>query len=288
MTNIDEQGTSSRRSRHYRDIALSMLGPACAFVVTLTRLGSGEELVVQALTPLLFAAVLVGAAYAGRWAALATVAIAALGLALGTDDADRGYTVVAIGALVAVALVTGELRDRAERAERAAEVANARVKRVQLRDPLTGLLDRRGFELAVAIEIAREARSGGRLALLVVRLAEMKATNLRFGHSIGDTLVQILADAVERRIRQSDISARVAEDQIAVILPDTDVTGAQVIASHVLERFQQDLRGMVPADLVARAESGVAIFPDDGTGMDELMAKAEGALLGEVSPAARP
>ena len=288
MTNVDEQGTGTRRSRHYRDVALSMLGPACAFVVTLARLTSRQELVVQALTPLLFAAVLVGAAYAGRWAALATVAIAAFGLGLGTDDPDRAFTVVAIGALVAVALVTGELRDRAERAERAADVANARFKRVQLRDPLTGMLDRRGFELAVAIEIAREARSGGRLALLIVRLAEMNATNLRFGRSIGDTLVQVLADAVERRIRQSDISARVAEDQIAVILPDTDRAGAQVMASHVLARFQQDLRGMVPADLVVHADSGVAIFPDDGRGMDELMTKAEGALRGEVSAAARP
>lgn len=287
MTGITEEETSVRASRHYRDIALSALGPLAAFLITLIRLTTGQALVIAAATPLLFAAVVLGAAFAGRWSALSTAAIAAFGLILGAAEDDRGATVIAIAALVAAALVTGELRDRAERAERSAEIANARLRRVSLRDPLTGILDRRGFELAIGVEIARVARRGGSLAVLLVKLDNMRATNERFGHSVVDTLVQILTDAVERRIRQSDVSARVSDDEIAVILPDTDAQGADVIARHVVLRFLEDLRGNVPAALSARATYGIAVYPADGRGMDELLASASRALREEVTGVAQ-
>ena len=242
----------------------------------------------QAATPLLFAAVLLGAAFAGKWSALATTAIASFGLLLGTRDGDLGTTLITVAALVAAALVTGELRDRAERSERSAEIANARLKRVSLRDGVTGLLDKRGFELAIGIEIARATRRRGTLAVLLVHLDGMSAAGERFGHSVADTLVQVLADAVERRIRQSDVSARIADDEIAVILPDTDAPGAALIASHVIARFREDLRGAVPSSLAAQADYGVAMYPADGREMDALLASASRAMRGELSGAARP
>lgn len=278
---------SAGKSRPYRDIALSALGPLCAFLITLTRFMSGQATFIYAATPLFFAAVLMGAAFAGRWSALATAAIAALGLLLGTSEDQRGPTITAIAALIGSALLTGELRDRAERAERATGIANARLRRVSLRDSLTGLLDRRGFELAIGVEIARQARRQGTLAVLLFHLPGLTTTNEHFGHSVGETLVQVLADAVERRVRQSDVAARVADDQIAVILPDTDARGAAVMASHVVARFREDLRGAVPSSLSPELGHGIAVFPADGKTMDELLATAGRALRGEVSSAAR-
>ncbi len=284
-TRIDER-TAVDRSRHVRDVVVSALGPLCAFLITFTRLANGQDIRVDAATPLLFVAVLAGAVFAGRWSALSTVAIASFGLLIGMEETERGTTILAIVALVSTALVTGELRDRAERAERSAEVAAARLKRVSLRDPLTGMLDRRGFELAIRIEIAREARRGGALALLVIKLTDLATTNQRFGHSVGDTVIQVLADAVERRIRQSDVSARVADDEIAVVLPDTDAAGTEVIAKQVLARFHQDLLGIAPAGLIADAVYGIAAFPSDGRGMDDLLTSAERAARA-VSGSAR-
>lgn len=249
---------------------------------------SGQAVLLQAATPLLFAAVILGAAFAGKWSALATTAIASFGLLLGTRDGDIGTTLITVAALVAAALVTGELRDRAERSERSAEIANARLKRVSLRDSLTGLLDRRGFELAIGIEIVRATRRKGTLAVLLVHLDGMSAAGERFGHSVADTLVQVLADAVERRIRQSDVSARIADDEIAVILPDTDAKGAEIIAGHVIARFREDLRGAVPSSLAAQADYGVAMYPADGRGVDELLASAGRAMRGDLSGAVRP
>jgi diguanylate cyclase (GGDEF)-like protein len=266
---------------------MSALGPLVAFVITYIRLAYGQDVVALAAAPLLFVAVLVGAAFAGRWSALSTVAIAAFGLLVGINETDRATTILTIAALVSTALVTGEFRDRAERAERSAEIAGARLKRVSLRDPLTGMLDRRGFELAIGVEIARETRRGGTLALLLIKLTDLALTNQRFGHSVSDTVIQVMADAVERRIRQSDVSARVADDAIAVILPDTDAAGTDVIAKHVLVRFHKDLEAVAPTGLIAGANYGVATFPSGGTNLDELLTSAERAMR-EVSGSARP
>jgi len=288
MTSDTGADPSTGSSRRYRDVLLSALGPLSAFLIALARVMSGQGVLIQAATPLLFAAVLLGAAFAGKWSALSTTAIASFGLLLGARDEDLGTTLITVGALIAAALVTGELRDRAERSERSAEIANARLKRVSLRDGVTGLLDRRGFELAIGIEIARAIRRRGTLAVLLVHLDGMSAAGERFGRSVADTLVQVLADAVERRIRQSDVSARVADDEIAIILPDTDAPGAALIAAHVIARFREDLRGAVPASLAAQADYGVAMYPADGREMDALLASAGRARRGELSGAVRP
>lgn len=284
---MDDRPTAAGATRHVRDIVLSALGPLGAFAMTFVLFMSGREVAVQTATPLFFIAVLMGAAFAGRWSALSTAAIAAIGLFLGADEESRGTAVIAVAALVAAGLITGELRDRAERAENTARIANTRLQRVSLRDPLTGLLDRRGFDLAIGVEIARETRSGGTLSVLLLRLADLVGMKERMGSSIPDTIVQVLADAVERRVRQSDIAARVSDDQLAVILPDTDAAGSGVIASQLIASFQRDLRGVMPADVVVQADYGVGVFPGDGRTADELLASAARASRAGVSGSAR-
>jgi diguanylate cyclase (GGDEF)-like protein len=273
-----EQGTVEKRTNVYRDLAASAAGPLLAFTVTLARLGSGQDMSTSVFTALLFAAVVVGAGFGGRWSALATAALAGLGLILSSSESDRAATALTIAALVAIALVTGELRDRAERAERAVDVANQRLRRVALRDALTGLLDRRGFEYAMGVEIARETRRSGTFALLLLELSGVKAAGDRFGRSVGDTLIQVLADAIEQRIRQSDIPSRLSDYQFAVILPDTGTAGAEVIAGQILARFLDDLHGIVPGNLVARGAFAVAIFPADGGDLDALLTSASRKL----------
>jgi diguanylate cyclase (GGDEF)-like protein len=276
--NEREQGPTETRTSVYKDVASSGGGPLLAFTVTLARLGSGQDMSTGVFTALLFAAVAVGAGFGGRGSALATAALAGLGLLLSSDEAERPATALTMAALLTIALVTGELRDRAERADRAAEVANQRLKRVALRDALTGLFDRRGFEYSMGVEIARETRRSGSFALLLLELSGVKAAGDRFGRSVGDTLIQVLADAIEQRIRQSDTPSRVSDDQFAVILPDTNTAGAEVIAGQILARFLDDLRGIVPGDLVARGSFAVAIFPADGSTADALLTSASRRL----------
>ena len=245
-----------------------------AFLVTFMRLSTGQELVNNVTTPLLFLAVVIGAVFGARWPALATAALAALGLVLTSSPDGWIGAAIGIAALLATALVTGELRDRAERSERAVEVANERLRRVALRDALTGLLDLRGFEFALGVEIARETRRGGTFALVLLELNGVRSASDRFGRSVGDTLLQVLADAIEQRIRQSDIPARVADRQFAVILPDTSTGGAEVIAGQILDRFVEDVRGIAPSSLVVGGSFAVSLFPVDGMTMDTLLSIA--------------
>src|SRR5436190_7323340 len=197
------------KARLLIEVARRLAGPVIAFVITLARIVLGPVVEEDLLVPILLAAVVAGATFGGRWSALATVAIAALGLALGLTGDKIESIALAILAAIAIALATGELRERAERAERGLDVANQRLRRLALRDTLTGLLDRRGFELALGIEIAREDRRGGHFAVALLE-ATMTAGD-RFGRSIQDTILQVFGDSIEQRIRQSDIAARVGD-----------------------------------------------------------------------------
>jgi diguanylate cyclase (GGDEF)-like protein len=257
-----------------REGAARLAGPAVAFAVALARILFGRDVDESYVVPTLFVAVVVGAALGGRWSALATVAIVAVGLALTATPEVVAPTIVAIAAATAIGLATGELRDRAERAERGIDVANQRLRRLALRDTLTGLLDRRGFDFALGIELAREARRGGRFGVVLFEIGGLKNANERFGRSVGDTLLQVFGDSLETRIRQSDIAARVGGDQFAVILPDADARGAEVAADQIMDAFMKNVRGILPGDLEMNGSYGVARFPEDGNAPDALLAAA--------------
>jgi diguanylate cyclase (GGDEF)-like protein len=260
-----------------------LAGPAIAFAVALARILLGKDMEQSYVVPILFAAVVAGAALGGRWSALATVAIAAVGLALTATPDLVAPTIVAIAAATAIALATGELRDRAERSERGIDVANQRLRRLALRDTLTGLLDRRGFDFALRIELAREARRGGQFGILLFELDGLNTANERFGRSVGDTLLQVFGDSLETRIRQSDIAARVGGDEFAVILPDADARGAAIVGDQIMKAFAQNVQGILPRDLEMGGRFGVARFPEDGSEPDALLSAA--ARAREAAPA---
>jgi len=268
-----------------RELGASIAGPVLAFSVLLSRLLLPPEADRGFITPLLFASVVLGAVFGGRRAALATAALAAIGLWLGSSEGFGLGTALSIAVAFAIGVVTGELRDRADRAERDTEVANARLRRLALRDALTGLLDRRGFDYALGVELARETRRGGHFALLVIELVRLDTVNERLGRSIGDTLLQVFADALEQRIRQSDIAARVGGDDFAVILPDTDARGAEIVASGIITSFRTNVAGIIPDDVGVSATFGIARFPEDGRASDQLLTAAAGRAAAVDSPA---
>ena len=269
-----------------RSVTASFAGPVLAFGIML-----GRRLVPDPdgtlVVSLLFAAVTAGAVLGGRWSALAPASLGALGLVLAATDAATIGTGVSVGIMFGIAIVAGELRNRVERAERGVDSANARLKRLALRDALTGLLDRRGFEVALSAELARATRRNGRCSLVVLELTGLRLANERLGRSIGDTLLQVFADAVERRIRQSDIAARVGDDEFGVILPDTDGAGAELVARQIIASFLVDIGGIVPADLALGSSFGIAQFPADARKSDDLLTIA-GRQAGEHSAEGPP
>ncbi len=101
-------------------------------------------------------------------------------------------------------------------------------------DPLTGLRNRRLFEHDVKLQVARSQRYGETAGLLVVDLDSFDRVNARHGEAIGDETLKAVARGLTRRLRQTDLIARLAADEFAVLLPHIDVEGLAVVADGLL------------------------------------------------------
>jgi diguanylate cyclase (GGDEF)-like protein len=107
------------------------------------------------------------------------------------------------------------------------------MRRSALRDPLTGLSNRRGLDERIAYEIARHARECRRFAVLAIDLDGFKRVNDRFGHAAGDEVLRSVAAAVLGAVRESDTVARYGGEELAVLLPDTEADGAATVAEKL-------------------------------------------------------
>jgi diguanylate cyclase (GGDEF)-like protein/PAS domain S-box-containing protein len=102
-------------------------------------------------------------------------------------------------------------------------------------DPLTGLRNRRLFEHDLKLQIARSQRYGEIAGLLVLDVDSFASVNERYGEQVGDDLLKAVARALSRRLRETDLVARLGEDEFAVLLPHIDREGLGVVAEG-LER----------------------------------------------------
>jgi two-component system cell cycle response regulator len=104
-----------------------------------------------------------------------------------------------------------------------------------LTDPLTGCLNRRGFDQALARETARSSRSGSSLALLALDLDHFKLINDTHGHLAGDEVLRATGMLLNQTCRAGDVVARTGGEEFAVLLPDTDAAGAFQFAARLCE-----------------------------------------------------
>jgi diguanylate cyclase (GGDEF)-like protein/PAS domain S-box-containing protein len=102
-----------------------------------------------------------------------------------------------------------------------------------LTDSLTGLPNRRAFDEALEREWKRALREGSQISLLLLDIDRFKEFNDQFGHQVGDDGLRIIAAAVSKAVRTTDIIARYGGEEIAIILPSTDIAGAVDAAERV-------------------------------------------------------
>ncbi len=144
-------------------------------------------------------------------------------------------------------------------------------------DPLTGLFNRTFFFAAVAREIARCARSGRGFCLLMMDLDDLKAINDRLGHFQGDRVLRGVGDVITDGVRRIDTAARYGGDEFVVLLPETDPTGAFVLAEKI--RLGVNAMAIVLPDAGHPSISiGAVSYPGDGRTADELMISADNAM----------
>lgn len=146
-----------------------------------------------------------------------------------------------------------------------------RLTALAMTDGLTGLANRRAFDDVLEREWKRTLREGSQMSLLLLDVDHFKQFNDHYGHQVGDDCLRSVADAVKGVVRrETDTAARYGGEEIAVILPFTDSSGALAIAEKVrqaIEDLQIRHAGNVEADLIVTASIGVstAIARQGGT-----------------------
>jgi len=147
-----------------------------------------------------------------------------------------------------------------------------------IRDPLTGLFNRRYMEETLERELRRAARSNQPVSLLMLDVDHFKRFNDTFGHQAGDTILRALGDFMNQRIRAHDIACRYGGEEFALLMPGAPLSIAQDRGDALRERFKNlsvqhagQVLGTVSISI------GIAAFPDYPSA-SELIRAADQAL----------
>jgi len=205
-----------------------------------------------------------------------------LALLLWQNAFSEVRTSTLVVALVASGLVALRLVLSARAGRLAAvrlELALADQERAAITDSLTGLRNRRFFDEVLRIEGARSSRQCNEVALLVLDLDHFKSINDRFGHGMGDETLRAVAGALQTCVRGNDVIARFGGEEFVILLPDTDSTGALVVA----ERCRAAVSGIAlelsdGSPLEVTVSIGTACTPSDALNVPDLVHVADHAL----------
>jgi diguanylate cyclase (GGDEF)-like protein len=150
-----------------------------------------------------------------------------------------------------------------------------------IRDWLTGAYNHRHFQETLQREIGRAERSGRPLSVLMLDIDDFKAINDRYGHPVGDAVLQAIVAQIRHEVRgDMDVLARYGGEEFAIILPETPTEEAAAVAERVRRRIDERLFRPPGSEDVVRVtvSIGLATFPRDASTKPELIEKADAAL----------
>jgi len=173
-------------------------------------------------------------------------------------------------ALVVMSVVQDEEGRPSYLVGQATDLTEHRLREKRLRhladhDPLTGLLNRRGFGRDLRRHVSRLSRYGAKGALLMIDLDNFKGYNDANGHVGGDELLRAAAVALTARLRAGDVLGRIGGDEFAVLLPEATPEQAEVVGAALVQSVRELGRGREPA---VTASIGIFCF-DQHHGLSE-------------------
>ncbi|MGO9210892.1 MAG: diguanylate cyclase [Terriglobales bacterium] len=151
-----------------------------------------------------------------------------------------------------------------------------RVRQLAYLDGVTGIFNRRYFELRIAEEMARSTRHGLIFSVIMVDIDRFKQLNDEFGHLLGDEVLRQASAILAQQLRKSDVLSRYGGEEFAIITPETGLDSALAVADK-LRRVVESWHFPGVARPVT-ISAGVAEFPAQGGTRDELVKSADEAL----------
>lgn len=140
-------------------------------------------------------------------------------------------------------------------------------------DPLTGLHNRRYFNEILGYEVGRSERHNHQFSILMLDLDDFKDVNDTYGHPCGDRVLQQVADRMRASMRNGDLATRIGGDEFAIILVETGVEGALVVAEKLrTELRQMTFEGEEDKYFHVTTSIGVVTYPSDARSISDLMA----------------
>ncbi|PKO63774.1 MAG: hypothetical protein CVU23_09635, partial [Betaproteobacteria bacterium HGW-Betaproteobacteria-17] len=157
--------------------------------------------------------------------------------------------------------------------------AEQTIRQLSLRDPLTGLANRRFLNENERHLIAGAKRSHTQMAVLAVDLDDFKAVNDRYGHAAGDAVLLAAAERMKQLLRESDVIARLGGDEFVIVLGQVDdAAAAREVAGRVVESLCRPIPLAGGGTAQIGASVGIAMCCADGETLDDLLKKADAAL----------
>jgi diguanylate cyclase (GGDEF)-like protein len=181
---------------------------------------------------------------------------------------------------LALAAIAGASALRSAHRARGQELSLAAFSAAALTDPLTGVLNRRGFIEAAERELARAERYGRPFAVAYVDVRGLKTVNDTEGHLAGDELLRQVALLLRESARADDVVGRLGGDELGVLLAEQTIDGAAVVTSRIHERLPA-YRATMAFDAPWDVTIGTAAYPEDGEDLEELLRTADRRLYAQ-------
>ena len=157
--------------------------------------------------------------------------------------------------------------------------SEARLREMSIRDPLTGLFNRRYLEELLGLEMIRAMRKGYPIGMIMLDIDNFKKYNDLHGHAAGDAVLVQLGSFLRSKVRASDVTCRYGGEEFILILPEaslekTQLRAEQICAQATRLQFNYQERVLEPVTLSV----GVAVFPAHGATQEVLLKAVDNAL----------
>ena len=158
------------------------------------------------------------------------------------------------------------------------EQERRRLMRMSRIDELTGLRNLRALQEQLPTWLGPAARTGRRMALMMMDVDGFKTVNDRLGHGMGNELLKEVANLLRFAVRVGDEPYRFGGDEFVLLLSDADGEGARIVATRIQEIYRSMGQTLRSTDVQVSFSIGIAVFPDDGATPEVLLARADEAL----------